>query len=907
MATNVSFNGTTYSIPNTSGESGWQTTLSTYLQALASGAATTSIVKQTVRVATTTPISIQAATDFAVVSKLSSPGVCTVNLPAGATGRIFAIVDGTGDAATNNITIDGNGSELINGSSTFVIKSNFGGVLLGWNGTAWNILSQFVGDSPVFTNINITGTATVSTLTATAGTVAGSNIVNTASAQTLSNKTLTSPVINTPTGITKSDVGLGNVDNTSDATKNSAVATLANKTLTSPELDTPLIDDYFDINEESAPSTPASGKVRVFAKSDKKLYKKGSDGVESEIGTGGGSGGINYVLNPMFEDGNVTGWATYADAAATTPVDGTGGSPNVTFAISSSTPLRGTYSGLFTKDAANRQGQGASYAFSINRSDRSKPLSISFDFENLSGTYASGDLAVYIYDVTNSILITPSSVNIAGGAGSFIASFVTTTSTSYRLILHIATANTSAYTVGVDNFKVGPQEVLLGMAGSDWQAYTPTIGSLGSGGTATNTGFWRRVGDTLEVHFSFTKDATAGTGTGLVSIGLPAGLVGDTTKIRNANQVSAVGVAHFISGAPRVLWWQSGGADILISDNAGDYARGTAFTANSTFTGVFSMPIANWSSNVQMADRALESYSSNSSTTDADDTTSFAYGIAGSLIPTITATATSGTRTKRVRFDSPIQATDRIVIEIAESGGPWKPVESTAGYSPTTYAASLTYGITADVVAGSTTDVDVTFGRGGRITSGATYAIAGASYPRNVTDRWRVRKVSGGAAVGYPVGARNVVGDTTGTAVPAGYIGETIRSTFTQTTGSTTAGTFTAVAGGSISPTAGRWLVRVENPNFIYGGSGSGVNTRVANTRLFNVTDGTSLDESPGPCTSSSVAGSGVSSITFVLDISTTKTIRVDIGSFESNSATTITAVFGGYNNRGSITAVRVA
>lgn len=48
---------------------------------------------------------------------------------------------------------------------------------------------------------------------------------------TLTNKTLTSPVINTPTGIVKGDVGLGNVDNTSDATKNAATATLTNKTI----------------------------------------------------------------------------------------------------------------------------------------------------------------------------------------------------------------------------------------------------------------------------------------------------------------------------------------------------------------------------------------------------------------------------------------------------------------------------------------------------------------------------------------------------------------------------------------------------------------------------------------------------------------------------------------------------
>lgn len=42
----------------------------------------------------------------------------------------------------------------------------------------------------------------------------------------------TSPAITTPTGIVKGDVGLGNVDNTSDATKNSATATFTNKRIT---------------------------------------------------------------------------------------------------------------------------------------------------------------------------------------------------------------------------------------------------------------------------------------------------------------------------------------------------------------------------------------------------------------------------------------------------------------------------------------------------------------------------------------------------------------------------------------------------------------------------------------------------------------------------------------------------
>lgn len=43
--------------------------------------------------------------------------------------------------------------------------------------------------------------------------------------------TLTTPAISSPTGLVKGDVGLGNVDNTSDATKWAATATLTNKTI----------------------------------------------------------------------------------------------------------------------------------------------------------------------------------------------------------------------------------------------------------------------------------------------------------------------------------------------------------------------------------------------------------------------------------------------------------------------------------------------------------------------------------------------------------------------------------------------------------------------------------------------------------------------------------------------------
>lgn len=49
----------------------------------------------------------------------------------------------------------------------------------------------------------------------------------------------TAPVITSPTGITKADVGLGNVDNTSNATERAATKTLTNTTLTSPIITNP--------------------------------------------------------------------------------------------------------------------------------------------------------------------------------------------------------------------------------------------------------------------------------------------------------------------------------------------------------------------------------------------------------------------------------------------------------------------------------------------------------------------------------------------------------------------------------------------------------------------------------------------------------------------------------------------
>ena len=83
----------------------------------------------------------------------------------------------------------------------------------------------------------VAGTGLDKTYDDTANTITldiDSTVATLTGTQTFTNKTLTSPVINTPTGITKSDVGLANVDNTTDANKPVSTATQTSLDLKAP-------------------------------------------------------------------------------------------------------------------------------------------------------------------------------------------------------------------------------------------------------------------------------------------------------------------------------------------------------------------------------------------------------------------------------------------------------------------------------------------------------------------------------------------------------------------------------------------------------------------------------------------------------------------------------------------------
>lgn len=207
MPTSKTWNGTVRSIPN-AGEVNWAT-LTSFLSDLADNAAIADEMKQAIRVATTSPVTVSDSTDFCVVTQLTVAGAVAVTLPAGTNGRLFAVVDGTGDAATNNITITPNGSETINGAATLVLNKNKQGVLLQYSttNTRWRVIASY-SPAGTITISDITGLGTgVGTWLATPSSAnlataitdeTGSGALVFGTSPTLTSPTLVTPALGTP-------------------------------------------------------------------------------------------------------------------------------------------------------------------------------------------------------------------------------------------------------------------------------------------------------------------------------------------------------------------------------------------------------------------------------------------------------------------------------------------------------------------------------------------------------------------------------------------------------------------------------------------------------------------------------------------------------------------------------------
>lgn len=538
--------------------------------------------------------------------------------------------------------------------------------------------------------------------------------------------------------------------------------------------------------------------------------------------SGTGQGEINAFTNSTFST-DEAGW--------------TAGTSHTRLRVTSSSPLDPivTTALQITSSAAVALGSQVATSgvygsiASLPSSLRNRKLKVEF-YASVPATGGSWALAVYA-GATKLSLTTDSSGDTilpAGFSGKFTAYFDATDAQAYS-VNFVQRARTGANTLIVTQVVVGPGIQPQGAVVGEWQSYTPTGGW--SGANIAYSGKYRRVGDSMELKLNIAATG-APTGTNLTAVSLPSGHTIDTSKLPTSTASSGAtifGYGSLYDASPGdtypvyALYNNTTSVNISYSDDAATGVKNTIVSATGPVTIAsgdtvfvqYTVPIAEWagSGTVQLAQNDVEfAWNDDPETTAGvtyNNSSFYGYGPNGASTKAINSTTLASTTNYRVQFQTPIQATDKIDLEIFTDSG-WVTANSVSPFINGT--SNSFYG--AVVTQSGTNTADVSFGNNGsRPTSGL--GSNGVAWPGGFGTRWRVRKSSAGAAVGFGivqpgvssglVSASGLPGNTTGSAVAAGYVGEKLDFTSRSVTGGDQA--WVANANALVTLTPGTWLI----------------------------------------------------------------------------------------------------
>lgn len=512
------------------------------------------------------------------------------------------------------------------------------------------------------------------------------------------------------------------------------------------------------------PKDTYANLVALTRKEGTLVYATDQDTVYADDGTnlipvGSGSSGtgtLNIVDNPSAVS-STTGWTAATNYTVTRDTSNSplAGVIDTCFAISTTTAssetnaTQGVYAGSLAMPVAlrNTKTQVSLYLTTPATADGVWRVSI----WNASGTRMS------LSSDSSGATTLPGGYN-----GQFVCTFDADSSATYS-ITFVQTTRTNANTLYVTNISIGNGITAQGAAISEWQSYTPTLTNGGS--TSTNTGRWRRVGSTMEIQ---TLAIFTGAGSASAfSISIPSGYTIDTSAEAGGQQAGALpqGTAQYYNGSTFSIYQTayitttSPHGIVFINQGGSTFLLGNALASTHQFGMKVSVPIAEWagSGTVNLGQGAQVEYAYNSSgitSAGATDTTAFAYGPAGATIGSIASTTGSNSvTTMRVRFQYPIQTDDLLVLETDgnTSGARWFEFGQYLG-SILLQGTSI-YGAYLRQV--NATDVDVVFGNRGYLSTGATYGDNGSPWSGVSTFRWRVRKSTASAPVGFGLADSN--------------------------------------------------------------------------------------------------------------------------------------------------------
>lgn len=250
---------------------------------------------------------------------------------------------------------------------------------------------------------------------------------------------------------------------------------------------------------------------------------------------------LQYIVGAEFLSGG----------GDSSPVDGTGGVPSgVTLTRNISTPLQGLASFDLGKSASSEQGQGVSTDFIIDPVDRGKSLQINFAYEGSSAMVlgANSDVQVFIYDITNAVLIPVTPIQTITGPVSTVKEFTgvfksSATSSNYRLIFHISTTNASAWDFLFDTVVVNDQVT----PGTPTQV--PSLVLLGqpiSGAVTDHMCVMWRDGASAWIPATIAGAALSAFGDDVTQLGFATNIVGLTASIYIRGFMDGFSIGPFV-------------------------------------------------------------------------------------------------------------------------------------------------------------------------------------------------------------------------------------------------------------------------------------------------------------------------------------------------------------------------
>lgn len=329
--------------------------------------------------------------------------------------------------------------------------------------------------------------------------------------------------------------------------------------------------------------------------------------------------------------GTLYKWVCYNDGANARPVDATGGTATVTMTTSTTTPLQGLKSFIFTKPSGNVQGQGCSYDFQLDGDLTPTIYALTGQYKVNSGTFTAATSTTdsdVIVDVlalnpNTSIweIIEPSNIKLFNSSSTFKDSYggtyqSTPYSVTYRIALHIATTTTNAFSLKWDEFRAGKPRINPGIPQYGPVTYTPTI-TTGSGALSnfTVTAQHSRIGRYLHVDglISFSGASSSYSGP-LVS--MPAGLSIDTAALNSAAshtigkglQTTSIGygIGVFVNNATTVALiantTASGTNPVAVTNAAMTNTYPATVASGTTINFSFDVPVVGWANFSNVSD-----------------------------------------------------------------------------------------------------------------------------------------------------------------------------------------------------------------------------------------------------------------------------------------------------------------